>query len=357
MSASELTLSVLDTGSLRRGQSAADAVQASIRLAAAAERAGCARYWYAEHHHTAAVIAQDALTLSAVTAGQVGRLNVGGYVLTPHRSSLAIAEHAALLEAAYPGRVDLVLGGAPGTDPRTATLLRECLARPAVGHDDAVRATTALLRSTALPESGPHASRGQRLPLPALSAPPHVWLVGGSVVEAQLAGRLGIGFHYPYHVIGRGNGPDVIRAYRSAFTPNPFLGEPAVNASAIVVTAPTSKEAIDWARAHEFVLASFRSGFLRDPQPLIEDLDHLYSPPAFQDMYELFRESWLVGTPTEVAHILTDLASHLGVSEMAIVPMPAEAQDAPPSTSPHREATVRDVADALGIPVGTADKA
>ena len=231
-----IPLSVLDLATVATGSSPAQALAETTQLARAVERFGYHRLWVAEHHAMLAIASSAPAVVIAHLANATTTLRLGsGGVMLPNHAPLVIAEQFATLEALHPGRIDLGLGRAPGTDPRTARALRRSPdLRAASFPDDVVELIGYMLpREGALPH--PFATPGS-------GYLPEVWLLGSSTYSAQLAGMLGLPFSFAYHFA-----PDLLEQalsiYRSTFQPSLLLGSPQVMVAVTVLCAPTTEEA------------------------------------------------------------------------------------------------------------------
>ncbi len=233
-------VSVLDLSFVAQGQTTSDALAATLALAEAADQLGCVRFWTAEHHNMGSVAATSPAVLIAAIGARTSRLRVGsGGVMLPNHSPYVVAEQFAMLEALYPGRVDLGIGRAPGTDPLTAWALRRGLDRD--GVDDFAE-HVGLIRAWLSPH-GVRAGQGRELAVtPHATSYPEVWLLGSSDYSARLAGRLGVRYAYAGH-FGELDPAAVLELYRSQFVASDDLAGPVGSICVSVVTAPTEAEA------------------------------------------------------------------------------------------------------------------
>ncbi|MFI5053806.1 MAG: MsnO8 family LLM class oxidoreductase, partial [Acidimicrobiia bacterium] len=178
MNAAQVPLSVLDLAPVGRGSSAAEALQHSLDLARETERLGYRRHWVAEHHNMPGIASSSPPVLLAHLASVTSTIRIGsGGLMLPNHSSLAVAEQFGMLEALHPGRIDLGIGRAPGTDPVTAQALRR--SRGLLGADDFPEQLTELLGyfSGVFPEGHPYAGINA---VPARGYRPAIWLLGSS---------------------------------------------------------------------------------------------------------------------------------------------------------------------------------
>lgn len=230
-------ISVLDLCLIGEGFTTADAIQSTVDLAQHAEKWGYTRYWLAEHHNMPAIASSATSLLISHVASATQEIRVGsGGIMLPNHSPLIIAEHFGTLETIYPGRIDLGLGRAPGTDAVTAQALRRNN-----HHGQDFPDLLAELRSYFNPalyggQGNPvHAYPGEGLDIP-------IWLLGSSGFSAQLAGQLGLPFAFASHFSPENTLP-ALELYRRYFRPSEVLQEPYVMVGVQVVAADTDEEA------------------------------------------------------------------------------------------------------------------
>ena len=233
-------LSVLDLALVAEGATSASALAETTKLAQRADELGYERFWVAEHHNMPTVASTTPPVLIAHLAANTSRIRVGsGGVMLPNHPPLVVAEQFALLEALYPGRIDLGIGRAPGTDQATALALRRT--RDALNAEDFPRHlldVMALLGDIRV-EDGLF----QRfMATPAQETSPMILLLGSSDFSAQLAGLLGLPFTFAHH-FDMGGTLDAVEIYRRNFRPSPVLELPHTIVSATVVIADTTERA------------------------------------------------------------------------------------------------------------------
>ncbi|MCC2334692.1 MsnO8 family LLM class oxidoreductase [Cellulomonas wangsupingiae] len=340
-------ISVLDLVPVRSDQTTADALAATLALARVADEVGARRYWVAEHHNMPAVAATNAPLLMSLIAAATSRVRVGsGGVMLPNHSPLVVAEQVALLEAAFPGRVDVGIGRAPGSDPVTSHLLRRGSTGDGVDtFDDDVAALAALVRPEGVAVRVGSTSYPLRATPRAVSAP-QLWLLGSSSYSAQLAGRLGLPYVFAHHFAGRGTG-EAVALYRETFVPSEALAEPRTIAVANVVVAPTSDEARRLALPQVRSMWRLRAGMTLDPQELVEDAQAAPLPATADDALASMTASWIIGDPAAAAEQVRDLAGWLGTDEIMVQPVAGATRGTPADRSPAREETLRLLAAAL----------
>jgi len=305
-----LPLSVLDLAIVAEGQSSRDALLATEETAIEVESVGYHRIWVAEHHNMATVASTSPGVLLAHLASVTSTIRVGsGGVMLPNHSPLAVAEQFALLEALHPGRIDLGIGRAPGTDRMTATVLR----RSPDNRDDEDfphhlidlmgllgdprRDSGLWTRFRATPESVSH---------------PAVFLLGSSGFSAQLAGILGLPFAFAHH-FDMGGTLEAVEIYRDNFEPSSRLDQPYVLVTAAALAAPSYDEAQWLSGPNRLRRLGLRTGRLL---PLVSP-DEAGKHPLYEQAAAM-DTSALIGDPTAVADGLRRLAHDTGASEVML---------------------------------------
>ncbi|GAA4627994.1 LLM class flavin-dependent oxidoreductase [Cellulomonas oligotrophica] len=342
------TLSVLDLVPVRSDQSTADALAATLALARVADEVGAHRYWVAEHHNMPAVAATNAPLLMSMVAAATTRVRVGsGGVMLPNHAPLVVAEQIALLEAAHPGRIDVGLGRAPGSDPVTSHVLR----RGQSGGDgvDTFDEDVETLRSLVRPDGVVVRVGTGTYPLratPRATTVPQVWLLGSSSYSAQLAGRLGLPYVFAHHFAGRGT-DEAVALYRRTFVPSDELAAPRTIAVVNAAVAPTAEEARRLALPQVRTMWRLRQGVRLEPQELVEDAEAAPLPASADAALAAVTASWVVDDPAGAAAQVRELAERLGTDEVMVTPVAGAVRGTPADRSPAREATLRLLADAL----------
>ncbi|WP_055629361.1 LLM class flavin-dependent oxidoreductase [Streptomyces hirsutus] len=319
-------LSVLDLVTVGAGQTASDALRTSVDLARLAEARGFHRHWVAEHHSMPGVASSSPAVILAHLAAYTERIRLGsGGVMLPNHAPLVIAEQFGTLEAMAPGRIDLGLGRAPGTDGATAAALRRS-DRLNEGADDFPQQLAELIRF--LDDDFPDGHRYRRIhavpgPVQATSPggvqSPHrppVWLLGSSGFSARLAGMLGLPFAFAHHFSAQNTIP-ALDLYRESFSPSDVLDEP----YALIGVSALASE--DGAEARRQVLAAAlnmvrlrtgRPGLVPTPE---EAETHPFSPVE-RDFVDSWNANVVHGTPDEVRAGLDDLQKRTGADELMI---------------------------------------
>jgi luciferase family oxidoreductase group 1 len=341
-----MRLSVLDLVPVRTDQTTSEALAATTHLAQTADRLGYTRYWLAEHHNMPAVAATSPPVLIAHLAAQTSQLRLGsGGVMLPNHAPLAVAEQFALLEAAHPGRIDLGIGRAPGSDPVTSLALRG-----AAGRDDRdIEAFPEYLDDVVALMS----ARGVRVPLPrdlmrdnyilkatpAAATEPKLWLLGSSMYSAHLAAAKGLPYVFAHHFSGQGTA-EALEAYRSEFRPSDLASEPVTFLTVNAVAAETHDEAMALLLPNLQMMGRLRTGQPLGPLDLVEDAEQQELSPQALRVVESGLRRAVVGTPTEAADQVRALADEFGVDEVMVNPVASARRGTDPATAPARDTTL-----------------
>ncbi|MEY8015161.1 LLM class flavin-dependent oxidoreductase [Mycobacterium servetii] len=335
-----MRLSVLDLVPVRSDQTTADALAATVQLAQTADRLGFTRYWVAEHHNMPSVGATSPPVLLAYLAAQTTRLRLGsGGVMLPNHAPLAVAEQFALLEAAAPGRIDLGIGRAPGSDPVTSYALRGSRGDEDIENfpnylDDV--AALMSLRGVVVPlRSGDYRLKAT----PAASSEPRLWLLGSSMYSAHLAAAKGLPYVFAHHFSGQGT-EEALEIYRSRFTPGKLTPEPLTFLTVNAAVAETREEATALVLPNLQVMARLRTGQALGPVPLVEEALAAELTPEQQRIVDSGLRRAVVGAPAEAAGRLRELAARFGVDEVMVNPVASARYDTDPATAPARVATL-----------------
>ncbi|MDQ6927462.1 MAG: LLM class flavin-dependent oxidoreductase [Actinomycetota bacterium] len=280
------------------GTTAAEALAETIRLAQHAEQLGYHRYWVAEHHNTRSLAGTAPEVMVAAVAAATSQIRVGsGGVLLPYRSPLMVAEQFRVLHSLFPGRIDLGVGRAAGTDPATEELLR----RGSIADGE---------------ELFP-----QRVAdvVEFLDGAPDVWVLGSSSQSSGCAAYLGLSFSFA-HFISPTYGPQIVTAYRRGFVPSGGLGEPRVNVAVSAVCADTDDEARRVASTADLWRLG-PEGTARRPILPAEDVAGALTTltPLERERLAQVRAKVIVGAPEQVRSKLTALAHEFDVDELIVL--------------------------------------
>lgn len=341
-----MRLSVLDLIPVRSDQSTSDALAATTRLAQAADRLGYTRYWIAEHHNMPAVAATSPPVVIAHLAAQTTQLRLGsGGVMLPNHAPLAVAEQFALLEAAHPGRIDLGIGRAPGSDPLTSYLLRGFRGRDgAAQQEDIDRFPEYLDHVVAMMSpDGVQVSIPQQDYLlkatPAATSEPKLWLLGSSMYSAHLAAAKGLPYVFAHHFSGQGTA-EALQVYRSNFQPSDLAAEPLTFLTVNAVVAETRDEAMALALPNLQMMARLRTGQPLSALDLVEDAQTVALSQQGQHVADGALRRAVVGAPAEAAEQLRALADEFGVDEVMVNPVASARRGTEAGTAPAREHTL-----------------
>jgi luciferase family oxidoreductase group 1 len=311
-----VTLSVLDQSPIRAGGTATQALQETLQLAEAADRLGYRRYWVAEHHNSGGLAGASPEILIGAIAAHTRQIRVGsGGVMLSHYSPLKVAEQFRMLDALYPGRIDLGIGRAPGSDGRTAGIL--AYGRQGISPD-AYYADQLVDLYGFLTDSFPaeHPFRDVKAS-PQIETLPELWLLGSTWHSAGLAAELGWGFSFA-HFISPDGGEEVVRAYRSRFQSSGLFPEPRASLGVSVTCAETEEEAerLCWSR-WAWRAASIRGDRRGIPSP--EEAQAMLATVQDREYIEYMRSRSIYGDPEQVKAKLLSLGERYGADEFVVV--------------------------------------
>lgn len=307
---SDIEFSVLDLATVTEGHIPADAFRNSLDLARHVEKWGFKRFWVAEHHNMESIASSATSVLIGYLAGGTSKIRVGsGGIMLPNHAPLVIAEQFGTLESLYPGRIDLGLGRAPGTDQVTAYALR----RDLVGAGNDFPKNLEELRTYLSPENS--TAKVRAIPGEGLDIP--IWLLGSSTYSAQLAGYLGLPFAFASH-FAPVQLHNALRAYRETFRPSESLQKPYAMACVNVMAAETDEEAYYLATSlYQFVLGIFH-GSRKPLPPPVEEMDELWNDAEEAAVRQMMHYSF-VGSPDTVQEGLQRFLDETQVEEIMVV--------------------------------------
>jgi luciferase family oxidoreductase group 1 len=302
-----IPLSILDLAPIRRGETAGESFAASVTLAQRAEEWGYRRVWYAEHHNMATIASSATSVLIAHIAAHTSEIRLGaGGVMLPNHAPLTIAEQFGTLESLHPGRIDLGLGRAPGSDQNTMRALRRSADSAERFPEDVLELQGYLSGETLIPGVDAVPGKGTNVPL---------YILGSSMFGATLAASLGLPYAFASHFA-----PDLLQsavaAYRREFRPSAQLDQPYVIAGVNVIAADTDSEAQD-----QFVAAkrSRVSSLLGRGRTFTDDeADALLASPSGRHVQQMATYS-AVGTPADIGQYLAAFAKHADADELITV--------------------------------------
>jgi len=304
-----IPFSVLDLSPISQGSSAAQAFNNSKELAQKAEQLGYRRYWLAEHHNMSGIASAATSVVIGHIAAHTKTIRVGaGGIMLPNHAPLVIAEQFGTLESLYPGRIDLGLGRAPGSDQRTARALRRHLGDSADSFSQDVVELQGYFQP-AKPDQAVRAVPGAGLAVP-------LWLLGSSMFSAQLAAEMGLPFAFASH-FAPGFLQSAVEIYRSRFKPSAVLARPYVMLGLNVFAADSDRagERLFTSQQQQFVnLVRGVPGQLQAPRESMED----YWRPEEKAHVARALACAVVGSPETVAQGLQAFIDHTGADELMI---------------------------------------
>ncbi|BCB88458.1 FMN-linked alkanal monooxygenase [Phytohabitans suffuscus] len=305
----DVPLSVLDVAPVAAGASSGDALRATTDLARAVERMGYHRFWVAEHHNMPAIASSAPAVLIAHLAAATSTMRVGsGGVMLPNHAPLVVAEQFGTLAALHPGRIDLGIGRAPGTDQATALALRRTM--EGLSAEQFPQELAELINMF----TGDQPRR--IVATPGLGEEPAVWLLGSSGFSAQLAGILGLPFAFAHHFSAANTLP-ALALYRENFRPSRWLDEPYAMVAVATVCADTDERAQWLARPSALSFLRLRQG---RPQALATP-EEAAAYPYTEMEREFMAERWdgqAIGSPQTVRRALEDLQAKTHANELML---------------------------------------
>jgi luciferase family oxidoreductase group 1 len=299
-------VSILDLAPIRRGETAHDSFTASVALAQSAERLGYLRVWYAEHHNMATIASSATSVIIAHVAAHTSTIRLGaGGIMLPNHSPLTIAEQFGTLESLYPGRIDLGLGRAPGSDQKTMFALRRNPASADRFPEDVLELQGYLSGETRI--AGVHATPGRGTNVP-------LYILGSSMFGATLAAAFGLPYAFASHFA-----PEMLEsavaAYRGEFRPSAQLDEPYVIAGVNVIASDSSADA--QAQLTQTMRNRVSALLARGRTLTDQEADELLSSGAGEHVRQMVKYA-AVGTPAEVGEYLEAFRKHADADELMV---------------------------------------
>lgn len=299
-------LSILDLATTGRGETVRQSLEGSVVLAQEAEKQGYRRVWYAEHHNMAAIASSATSVLIAHVAANTRSIRLGaGGVMLPNHSPLTIAEQFGMLEILHPGRIDLGLGRAPGSDQNTMRALRRDALAAERFPQDVLELQGYLTGQTRIPGVNAYPGKGTNVPL---------YILGSSLFGAALAAALGLPYGFASHFSPEAL-EHAVAAYRREFRPSAQLDRPYVIAGVNVIAADTSvgaQEQFAVVKRHRVALLLGAGEGCSD-----DEADRLLASPRGRQLLQMMRYS-AVGTAREVKEYLDGFARHADADELIV---------------------------------------
>jgi luciferase family oxidoreductase group 1 len=305
-----IPLSVLDLAPINLGSTAGQSFKNSVELAQHVEKLGFSRYWLAEHHNMPGIASSATSVIIGHIAGATKHIRVGsGGIMLPNHAPLVIAEQFGTLESLYPGRIDLGLGRAPGSDQATAFALRRTLQSTGDDFPAQVEELEAYF------EQG-MTSRVRAFPGEGLNVP--IWLLGSSGFSAKLAAQKGLPFSFASHFSNEYTLP-AMQLYHQHFTPSKVLEKPYAMLGVNVIAADTDEKAKWLATSQQQQMFDLMRGMPRQFQPPIDDLNTVWTireQATFEE--KLSSTSTIVGSPETVKRKLESFINDTKANEIII---------------------------------------
>jgi luciferase family oxidoreductase group 1 len=313
-SGAAVPLSVLDLAPVATGSSVSEALQASIELAVRVEALGYQRFWVAEHHNMPGIASSSPPVLLAAIAARTSTIRVGsGGVMLPNHAPLVVAEQFGMLEALHPGRVDLGIGRAPGTDQLTAYALRRSV--EALSADEFPTQLTDLMGFFSGQWPAGHLM-AQITAVPGKGNAPDLWLLGSSGYSAQVAGALGLPFAFAHH-FSPANTLPALELYRSSFRPSETLAEPYALVCAAVLCAADDATARRLAEPAALGFLKLRAG-RPATMPTPTETDAYPYSPADRSFIAGRLDSQIIGSPETVRRRIVELLTATAADELML---------------------------------------
>jgi len=313
----DFRLSALDLSPIASGSTATEALHRTIDLARHVEALGFERYWLAEHHNAGSLASSAPEIMIGQVAAATKTIRVGaGGIMLPNHSPLKVAELFRVLHALFPGRIDLGVGRAAGTDPRTAVVLRG--SRHALDVTDFPEQMSELRRylaDDATPRSA-FATSIRAIPLGVPS--PVLWMLGSTDYGAAYAAEHGLGFAFAHH-INPGEALHALRSYRAHFRPTPGLTEPQAILAVSALCAETESEARDLEASANLSILRFAGGLRDLPMPSVAEAHAHAWDDDERSLLQANQGRGFVGTPGHVRHRVLALAREAQVDEVMLM--------------------------------------
>ncbi len=311
-----MRLSVLDQSMIVTGRPPAASIRETVALARLCDTLGYHRFWVSEHHSSDSIAGSAPEVLLAALAMVTDRIRLGSAgVMLPHYSALKVAEQFRVLEALAPGRIDLGLGRAPGSDGRTAFALNPNAAEAANAFPTQLRDLMAWVSGSALPEGHPF---GAVVAQPAGQGAPAVWMLGSSTYGAQVAAYFGLPYCYAYFFTEGQGAAEALAAYRETFRPSATCPRPYAALAVFALAADTQAEAEHLFAPREVWRAERERGSYV-PLPSAEAAAAYPFTEAERARNAAIRTRSAFGTPAIVAQRLSAIAAEHGADELALV--------------------------------------
>ncbi|MEO6546519.1 MAG: LLM class flavin-dependent oxidoreductase [Ferruginibacter sp.] len=316
----KLKLGILDQSIVRHGSTAKDAIQETIATAKLAEELGYSRFWVSEHHNAASIAGSTPELLMVKLADETKNIRIGsGGIMLPNHSALKVAENFRMLETLFPGRIDLGMGRAPGSDRITASVLNPSNSFSEQNYLTQLSHLQSFFNDTA------ETNYGALLAVPQAVTTPSQWILSSSGGSSKIAADYGMGLVIARFINGDA-GPEVVEAYRRQFKPSDQFPHPQAMLSISVLCADTEKKAAEMRKLMDYRLLQFEKGNFDKPGNFESVKDYTFSPGELSRI-AANRGRVVSGTPLQVKQQLTALANIFDVDEIIVVTMTGSMED------------------------------
>lgn len=317
----KMKLSILDQSIVSKGLSAREALQQTIAIAKLGDKLGYTRFWVSEHHNMATIAgsAPEVLMVKLADATEQIRIGSGGIML-PNHSALKVAENFRMLEALFPGRIDLGMGCAPGGDRLTSYLLNPSNDFSDESYVQQLDYLQLFFTDTASSE------HGRLLAIPQATTAPMQWMLSSSSGgSSKLASKYGMGLAVAKFINGHAQ-PDMVADYKNAFVPSEQFPEPAALVAIMVLCAETEEKAGQMRKVLDYRFVQMEKGNF-DPIGTYEDIKNYQFSPLEQQRIKANANRVISGTPDKVKEELNKLADDFGVDEIVVTTMTTSFED------------------------------
>ena len=305
---------MLDQSPVRKGVTAEQAVKETIELAKYTDKLGYTRYWVSEHHNTGSLAGSTPEVLIAYLAGQTKHIRVGsGGVMMPNHSALKVAENFSMLEALFPGRIDLGMGRAPGTDRLTAALLNPSNQFREKDFVEQLFDLKNYFYDTAEPGTPQEKVRA----IPQVQTVPAMWLLSSSGQSGLFAAHFGMGFSFA-HFINPIGGAQAVQMYRDRFQPSEELNNPEANTAVFVFCSEDEEKIMRQQALMDYRFHQLERGGGLAPIAYEDIKDYNYTTYDLERI-NYNRKRVITGTPEEVKAKLTQMAEEYDIDELILV--------------------------------------
>jgi luciferase family oxidoreductase group 1 len=315
-----IRLSILDQSLIPKGGSAVQSLQNTIILAQLAEKWGYSRFWVSEHHNLHSVAGAAPEILMARLAQETQHIRIGsGGIMLPNHSALKVAENFRLLEALYPGRIDLGLGRAPGGDRVTASMLNPSNNFSEQSYLRQLDHLQIFFKDEAGTEYG------RMIAVPQIATSPEQWMLSSSGGSSKIAGKYGMGLAVARFINGQASG-EMVRTYLENFVPSEQFPQPKTMLSIVVLCADTEEKANQLKKSVDYQFLQISKGNFDGIESFDAIHDYTFSPQEM-DALRLHGGRVVAGTPPQVKEKLMLLAQEFQAEEMMVVAWAADFKD------------------------------